>query len=69
MVNDALIILVNIRLSEEKLHQIRENFAAQREQGVVVLPYYCDAIQIPKDTLIKIMDAKGDVYELGGKES
>lgn len=64
MVNDALIIRCNIVIHPEKMGKIREDILKQKETGVVVLPYYCDAIQVLKDMLIKFMDAQGNIYDL-----
>lgn len=68
MVNDALIIRCNVVKSQEDLGKLRTHILRQLDSGTVVLPYYCDTIQVPKDVLIKLMDHTGYITDLKGEE-
>lgn len=68
MMNDALIIRCNIVKSPEDMKRLRQHILRQLKTGTVVLPYYCDTIQVPENVLIKLMDHTGYITDLKGEE-
>ena len=68
MVNDALIIRCNIVKSPEDMKRLRQHILIQLKTGTVVLPYYCDTIQVPGDVMVKLMDHTGYITDLKGEE-
>lgn len=73
MLNDLLVIRCNLDLPAKRLNGLRENFEAQKESGVILLPNYCDAILVPKDTAIGWLNKDGyptiDAREIEKEES
>ena len=69
MKNDEEILVVrcNIVVNQEILEDLRLKIAEQRDTGVIMLPYFCDALIIPKDLVIKMMNLKGDIVDVGQK--
>lgn len=59
MVNDCLIIKCNIKLTEHDSEMLREKIKGQIESGIVLLPSYCDALLVPKDTVIGWLNDDG----------
>ena len=56
---DILVIKCNTMVKAETLNQLRQIFLKEKEEGVVVIPAFCDAIIIPEDVEIKV---EGDSY-------
>ena len=59
MMNDLLLIRCNVRMSPDRMKELRRDIKTQRETGTVVLPYYCDAIMVPEEIVTKWMNHKG----------
>ena len=57
--SDILVIKCNTMVKAETLNQLRQTFLKEKEEGVVVIPAFCDAIMIPEDGEIKV---EGDSY-------
>lgn len=69
MVNDCLIIKCNIKMTEHDSEMLREKIKSQMESGVVLLPAYCDALLVPKDTVVAWMNNEGfPVIDARGEE-
>ena len=56
---DILVIKCNTMVKAETLNQLRQIFLKEKEEGVIVIPEFCDAIMIPEDVVIKV---EGDSY-------
>lgn len=53
--SDMLVIKVNhFHLSPEDMHNLRQQIIKQKEEKVVVLPYYCEAIIVPEGVDIRV---------------
>lgn len=56
-----LVIKVNnLNLSPEDMHNLRQQIIKQREEKVVVLPYFCEAIIAPENVEIRVEEAADD---------
>ena len=51
---EVLVIKANIALQSKQFENLREYILKSIETGMVFLPYYCEAIIIPKDLKIKV---------------
>ena len=51
---DILVIKCNTMVKAETLNQLRQIFLKEKEEGVVVIPAFCDAMMIPEDIEIKV---------------
>lgn len=52
--DEILVIKVNgFNLSPEDMHNLRQQIIKQKEEKVVLLPYYCEAIVVPEDVDIR----------------
>lgn len=52
--SDILVIKTNqFKLSPEDMHKLRQQIIKQKEEKVVLLPYYCEAIVVPEDVDIR----------------
>ena len=52
--SEILVIKTNqFRLSPEDMHNLRLQIIKQKEEKVVLLPYYCEAIVVPEDVDIR----------------
>lgn len=52
--SEILVIKTNqFRLSPEDMHNLRQQIIKQKEEKVVLLPYYCEAIVVPEDVDIR----------------
>ncbi len=52
--SEILVIKVNsFNLSPEDMHNLRQQIIKQKEEKVVLLPYYCEAIVVPEDVDIR----------------
>lgn len=66
MVNDLLIIRCNVQLKSDKLEELRDKIEKQRETGTILLPNYCDALLVPKETAIGWLNKDGyPIIDLG----
>ena len=52
--SDILVIKCNTMVKPETLNQLRQIFLKEKEEGVVVIPAFCDAMMIPEDIEIKV---------------
>ena len=53
--DEILVIKVNgFNLSPEDMHNLRQQIIKQKEEKVVLLPYYCEAIIVPEDVDIRV---------------
>ena len=52
--SDILVIKCNTTVKAETLNQLRQIFLKEKEEGVVVIPAFCDAMMIPEDIEIKV---------------
>ncbi len=58
--DEILVIKVNqLNLSPEDMHNLRQQIIKQKEEKVVLLPYYCEAIVVPEDVDIRVEEAEG----------
>ena len=57
--SDILVTKCNTMVKAETLNQLRQIFIKEKEEGVIVIPEFCDAIMIPEDVEIKV---EGDSY-------
>ena len=52
--SEILVIKVNqFNLSPQDMHNLRQQIIKQKEEKVVLLPYYCEAIIVPEDVDIR----------------
>lgn len=51
--SDILLIKLNIPLKKEKLKEFTDHMKEMKNQGCVVLPWYCTAELVPSDVEIK----------------
>lgn len=58
---DILVIKVNMFCKPKELNDIRRYVLNQKENGVVVLPAYCEALVVPDDVKIQVEDFLGEV--------
>ena len=54
-----LIIKANVLASVRFLEELRESICRQKEDGVIVLPSYCDPLLVPEDVEIRMEDSGG----------
>lgn len=53
--DEILVIKVDgFNLSPEEMHNLRQRIIKQKKEKVVILPWYCEAIIVPKDVDIKV---------------
>lgn len=55
--NELLIVKLNMHLRAKDIQRIRESILKQKETGLVILPAFCDVIQVPKDIEIRVEEA------------
>ena len=58
--SDILVIKCNTMVKPETLMQLRQIFLKEKEEGVVVIPAFCDAMMIPEDIEIKVEGVTDD---------
>lgn len=58
--SDILVIRVNADLEPRELDNLRKGIEVMRNDGVVLLPDYCDVVVAPEDCEIKIEDHNGN---------
>ena len=51
---DVLVIKCRAVIKPKKLNKFREMFIKQKEEGVVVIPPYFDALVVPEDIEIRV---------------
>lgn len=62
MTNDELLIIqYQIPVKPQKANDLREKILKQKEDGVILLPYYCNVITKPKDIDIQVQSKAQDV--------
>lgn len=52
--DDILVVKCNVFLKQDKYKDLYQSILEQKINGVVILPAYCDAVIVPKDTEIKV---------------
>lgn len=52
--DEILVVKVNARFADKDMNEIRKIIMKQKSEGVVVLPYYCEAVIVPEDVEIKV---------------
>ena len=53
--DEILVIKVNgFNLSPEEMHNLRQQIIKQKEEKVVLLPWYCEAIIVPEDVDMRV---------------
>ena len=52
--DEILVVKVNGRFADRDMKGIRKIIMKQKSEGVVVLPYYCEAIIVPKDVKVEV---------------
>lgn len=57
---DILVIKVNMFCKPKELNDIRRYILNQKENGVVVLPAYCEALVVPDDVKMQVEDFLGE---------
>lgn len=57
---EIIVIKINAIISPEQKEELRKSIIKQKETGVVILPYFAEAIITPKDIEIKIKDEKSE---------
>lgn len=60
MSNSLLIIKSNVFAGESFMEKLRESIRTQKESGVIVLPFYCDALLVPDDVEIRVEEPNSD---------
>lgn len=70
MVNDILVIKCNVIRKPKQMKDLQESINKQKETGIVILPWYCDALFVPEGMAIKVMEEesghaveKEDMYD------
>ena len=58
--SDILVIKCNTMVKPETLKQLRQIFLKEKEEGVVVIPAFCDVLMIPADIDIKVEGVNDD---------
>ena len=58
--SDILVIKCNTMVKSETLKQLRQIFLKEKEEGVVVIPAFCDVLMIPEDIEIKVEGVTDD---------
>ena len=58
--DEILVVKVNARFADRDMKEIRKIIMKQKSEGVVVLPYYCEAIIVPKDVKVEVESEKSD---------
>ena len=58
--SDVLVIKCNMMVKAETLMQLRQIFLKEKEEGVVVIPAFCDAMMTPEDIKIKVEGVTDD---------
>ena len=52
--SDVLIIMSDHNLSVRELGNLYDNLLNQKKNGIILLPYFCNAIIIPEDVEIRM---------------
>lgn len=52
--SDILVIKCNTTVKPETLKQLRQIFLKEKEEGVVIIPAFCDVLMVPEDIEIKV---------------
>lgn len=57
---DILVIKCNAVIKPEDLKKLREMLIKQKEEGVIILPPYVEALIVPEDIEIRVEEAEPD---------
>lgn len=60
MGNQLLVIKANVFAGETFMEGLRKSILKQKESGVIVLPFYCDALLVPDDVEIRVESSDSD---------
>ena len=52
--DEILVVKVNGRFADRDMKEIRKIIMKQKSEGVVVLPYYCEAVIVPEDVKVEV---------------
>lgn len=55
MNDEALVIKCNIMLRKKDMDELDKHIQEGIKNGYVLLPYYCEAIKVPKDIQVDIL--------------
>lgn len=58
---DILVVKVNMFLRDPELNKIYDSISRQKENGLILLPPYCDAQVVPENVEIVIEDRVGHI--------
>jgi len=61
--DEILVIKVNALVSSKAKERLRKSIVEQKETGVVFLPYFAEAIAVPKDAIMALNDAEIKIYQ------
>lgn len=64
---DILVVRTTVHVKKEALDILRDDILAQKEKGVIVLPFFCRAMLVPDDVEVLVEDYPGEVAK-GEKE-
>lgn len=62
--SDILVIKCNVFMSGKQMDDLYDHIKIHMEDGLVLLPPYCEAILVPEDIAVKMLDAKGELVEV-----
>lgn len=54
--DNILVVKSNLALSPQSLDTMRKGLLKQKKEGVIVVPYFCDALIIPNDAEVKVKE-------------
>lgn len=55
-----IIIRLNILMKKDEVNKLREDILKQMEDGVIILPTYCEVIENQSDAQIEIKEAENE---------
>lgn len=61
--DDVLVIKCNLFMRHKEMKEFREYVFQSVENGILILPPYCEAIVVPKDIEVKV---EGELYAQHG---
>lgn len=61
--SDILVVKCNVFMRDKQMDDLYDHIKSQMEDGLVVLPPYCEAVLVPEDIAIKMTDATGIVVK------
>lgn len=64
---DVLVVKCNMLMRNKEFDDLYDHIKSQMEDGLVVLPPYCEVLVVPEDIEVKIIDGKGEFVDVKGK--